>query len=430
MNAIEREAVLAAKKQSTTRFARLWCKSDWREFPIFRVPIEALLLNPDNRRFKAEKKLMEERLGRSLDPENNPTDELSVISILLDSNLDIDVDRVVGKPQKSTEALRLDWLNRKQESPFWIRPDGTVRNGNRRLAVIKRLTDAQGGDWSWVDAIILEPNDIDEQDLFEMEQREQLTENLKVRYTDINLLLTLREAALLKGIDWNDAESLERVAGELQMIVGGAGDKAYAATQLRAIKYMDDYLIENNAAGQYQKLIGKVERFRDVGKMMGAVESEYSEDATDVLRMAFAAIKANRSHGIIRQLRKMYLQDRDRFYQLLARIDEEETRTEPESGLPEPDLSSTAELEEDDEPEPDIGPADDAIARLIDDTVSGFAAANSLNIASLVFQAEDLLMTVVKRESQFKTALAGTEGREMKEKLESIGKILEALLRP
>ena len=94
----------------------------------------------------------------------------------------MDGSRVRGNPSKNYESLRSDWLKRKQETPFWIRPDGTVRNGNRRLAVIHRLradVGVEGNDW--VEVVILDPKDINEDDLFEMEQREQLTENLKVR---------------------------------------------------------------------------------------------------------------------------------------------------------------------------------------------------------------------------------------------------------
>ena len=69
--------------------------------------------------------------------------------------------------------------------------------------MIQRLIQDQGAAGNdWVDTIILDEDDINEDDLFEMVQREQLTENLKVRYTDINLLLALRDAAQSHGIDW------------------------------------------------------------------------------------------------------------------------------------------------------------------------------------------------------------------------------------
>ena len=264
MNATQRSQAIKDRSESVNRTEHLWCKDEWRNFPVMRAPVDALLLNVDNWRFAAERTLMESKLGHSLDPENSEDDEISVISILLDQGYDVDGNIVKGNPSKDYDLLKGDWLRRRQASPFWIRPDGTVRNGNRRLAMLKRLRNDGTTGTEWVDAIILHPGDpdnIDEHDLFEMEQREQLTEDFKVRYTDINLLLTIRQAAIDSGIDWYDADSVRRVAGELQEVAGG--NQAYAAIQLRAIKYMDAYLNDANAPGQYHKLLRQVERFRD-----------------------------------------------------------------------------------------------------------------------------------------------------------------------
>jgi hypothetical protein len=293
----------------------------WREFEIWQVPVEALMLNVDNRRFAAERTLVEEKLGHELDPENNPDDERALEVILLDVGYDVDGDLVTGgKPGKDYQALKIDWLRRKQESPLWIRPDGVVRNGNRRLAMLKRLQREEGLEgFEYVDAVILSVDQIDEVALFDMEQREQLTENLKVRYTDINLLLAIRAAAEARGIDWADAEDIDRVAGELQYIIGN--DRDYAVIQLNAIKYMDAYLEDSDQTGQYHKLIRQIERFRDVGKAMVQVEASFPDDALDMLRLLFAAIRAGRPHGTIRDLRRMFLRDRDRYGQLVTEVD-------------------------------------------------------------------------------------------------------------
>jgi hypothetical protein len=154
MNRDERAKLLKDRREQVRKEA-FWCKDTWRDFDVYRVPVDALLLNADNRRFAAEKKLMEEKLGHALDPENNPADEQSIISILLDAGLDVDGDVVKGKPSKDTEALRKDWAKRGQAAPFWVRPDGMVRNGNRRLAMLKRLRFEQGVEGTrFVNAII------------------------------------------------------------------------------------------------------------------------------------------------------------------------------------------------------------------------------------------------------------------------------------
>ena len=114
---------------------------------------------------------METKLGHTFDPENCEDDEISVISILLDTGCDVDGNLVKGTSSKDYELLKADWLRRKQASPFWIRPDGTVRNGNRRLAMLMRLRNEGNAGTERVEAVVLNPGppeNIDEHDLFEM----------------------------------------------------------------------------------------------------------------------------------------------------------------------------------------------------------------------------------------------------------------------
>lgn len=424
MNADERQKLIARKKEppEPPRKLRLWCKDDWKEFEVVRVPVEALLLNVDNRRFAAERKLMEDQLGRALDPENSPEDELSIISILLDSDIKVDGNHVVGNDSKDYTALKKDWEARGQESPFWIRPDGAVRNGNRRLAMLKRLRALEGAEGrEYVEAVILDPNKVGEEDLFEMEQREQLTENLKVRYTDINLLLALRDAAIQKGIDWGDTESIEQVAGELQHIAGGT--QAYAAIQLRAIRYMDAYLADLNADTQYHKLIRQVERFRDVGKMMVKIEEDYPDDAQDMLMLAFAAIRAGNPHGDIRVLRKIFVDDRNRYKKLLKTVEKEEKTWEEtnEKGLAQPVVAigpdEKEEEEEDDEDTP--GPAvpnypRDQVKLAIKNAIDGYASSR-LDVVPILEQIVNRVESLGANEDRLKEELAGENGERVRD---------------
>ena len=356
-DAVDRAQEEAKKGSVPIRQERLWCKDTWRLFDVFQVPVDGLIFNTDNRRFAAERKLMEEKLDHSLDPENRPTDEQSVISLLLDSSYHVDGDLVAGSPSKDYLALRRDWQKRRQESPFWIRPDGIVRNGNRRLAMLKRIREEEGVEGArFVEAIIINPSEINEQELFEMEQREQLTENFKLRYTDINLLMTLREAAEGRQIDWNDPEAIERVAGELRDFV--SGDKTYAAVQLRAIKYMDDYLTHIESPGEYQKLIRQIERFRDVGKNMAKMLEDYPDDAVGMLELQFAGISAGIRHVDIRSLGRLFREDREAYRVLRDKVADIEQQDATQATLETPDVAAvTAEANEDldnDEPAPDV----------------------------------------------------------------------------
>ena len=429
MNANQRRQVIETRSEPAERTERLWCKDQWRDFPVMRVPVDALLLNVDNRRFAAERTLMESKLGHPLDPENSEDDEISVTAILLDTGCDVDGDLVKGTPSIDYEGLRADWLRRKQASPFWIRPDGTVRNGNRRLAMLKRLRNDGITGTEWVEAVILNPghpDNIDEHDLFEMEQREQLTEDFKVRYTDMNLLLTLRQAANDSGIDWFDPESVKKVAGQLQEVAGG--NQAYATIQLRAIKYMDAYLEDMNAAGQYHKLLRQVERFRDIGKIMSRIEEDYQDDSADMLQLMFAAVRAGNPHGDIRVIRKMFLEERDRYESLQTQVaqDEKEWEQTGTRGIADPDLSSDSDEseyeDEDSEQETPIqtpGYPQGHVRRRIKNAIDGYQA-SQLEVMDTLEQILSRLRILSSASGHLAEALSGPRGSEARDMLKDI----------
>src|SRR5262249_26861373 len=139
-----------------------------------------------------------------------------------------------------------------------------------------------------------------------------------------------REAAQARGIDWNDDESIVDIATQLQHVA--KGNEAYAAVQLRAIKYMDMFLADSNAQAEYQNVLRQVERFRDVGKLMVQMEADYPDEAPDMLRLAFAAIRAGNRHEDIRVLKKIFVEDRPRYKRLLAAITKDEEEWENAAG--------------------------------------------------------------------------------------------------
>ncbi len=414
MNAEERKALIDARaKKIEDRLERIWARDAWRDFEVWEVPVEALLLNIDNRRFAAERRLFEDLLKRPIDPENSPEDEESVMSILLDTSHRVDDDKITGRPSKDTLMLERDWTARKQESPIWIRPDGTVHNGNRRLALVKRLQLEAGKEGAtFLDALILDPAEIDEQTLFEMEQREQLTENLKVRYTDINLLLALRDAANAEGIDWNDSDSMRAVAGRLQHAAGG--DANYALIQLNAIKYMDAFLEDSDSPREYQKVLRMVESFRDIGKTMSMMESEYEDDAPDMLRLLFSAARARSRYGEIRDLKKLFRVDRRRFEELVRRIDEAEADwIDSGAKIADPDVSATdpetddddADEEDDEAPGPNVpGYPKDQVRTAIKDSIDSLNASD-LAPASALEQALNRLAALTDERALLADAL-------------------------
>ncbi len=406
MDATERTAAIRTQRQHADRpKERLWVADAWRSFEVWRVPIDLLVLNVDNRRFAAERKYFEAKLGGlTLDPENREGDALILESILLDSvgSWRVENGRVVGKDSKDTVALEADWVKRRQERPFWIRPDGVTHNGNRRLAMMRRRRRKYGDDGNiWADVVEI-GDDIDELTLFRMEQHEQLTEDYKVLYTDINLLLAIRDTAEHSTIDWGDSGSIDRVAGELQGLIGN--NKNYAVTQLHAIKYMDAFLDDLNQPAAYELLLRQIERFRDVGKAMRQVQKLAPDREEDMLDVCFAAIRSGISHGDIRGIKKMFVKDRSRFDALVTEIREAEAGWEPAPGtqpLHEPDLQDAADnivesdeiddADDDDDGDaeplgpnmPDYQPRED-ILRIFDSRLDGFKASQGTDVLKLL----------------------------------------------
>ena len=357
------ERIAALKEKLTPvegRTERIWAKSEFVDFDVYRAPTDKLILNPSNRRFRAEAQEAEEELGHSLDPMSSADDEESVISLLLDSDPHVEGDKVVGKPSKDTKALILDWEKRDQEAPFWIRPDGLVRNGNRRLAMLKRLAAEKGEEgYDWVDVVVLDEDDYDDEAVFRMEAVEQLTEGFKVRYSDLNALLTLKDAAEEHEIDWHDPDSIEETAKKIQDLVGNNAN--YAKIQLQAIKYMTAYLDWLGKPGQYHRLLRQVERFRDIGKNMAWVAKEDPDREAEMLEVCFRAISVGAKHPDLRQIRLMLKTDPKAFDSLVEEVatiaDEETGEEEPEAVEEAPAGDADDEEEEEDEDEEETAPA-------------------------------------------------------------------------
>lgn len=332
MNKDERIATLKTRlERIVDRTERIWAKNEFVDFAVYKAPTDLLVLNPSNRRFRAEAQEMERDLGRMLDPLASPEDEASVITLLLDKDPHVEGSRIVGSPNKDTAALIADWDKRRQERPLWIRPDGLVSNGNRRLGMLKRLQEERGIEgYSWVDVIVLDEETYDDETLFEMEAREQLTEGLKVRYSKMNLLLTLKDAAESLGIDWYDQGSIDEVAQKIQDLV--SNNASYAKVQLHAVKYMTAYLEWAGTPGDYSRLRGQVERFRDVGKNLAWVAKEDANREADMLELCFHAISVGTSHPDMREIRRMLKTEPASFDRLVGEVQtiDEETAEEEE----------------------------------------------------------------------------------------------------
>jgi hypothetical protein len=341
----------AGEAPAVQRTERLWAKGDYQNFPVERIATNSLELNLENRRFRADREALEAELGRELEL---PADEEIVIALLLDRNCRVEQDRVLSTLSKDTTALVTDWKERGQERPLWIEPGGLVRNGNRRLAMMKREL-ADGGDahFSHVDVVVLDPGEFDDPTMFAMEAREQLTEGLKVNYTEINLLLTLQEAANRHGVDWDSPRSITQTATAIAPLVGN--DPNYARVQLNAVKYMDAYLGYIDRSEHYGLLRGTVEVFRDIGRNMKWIEENDPERSLEMLEVCFAAVTAGATYGHLREIRTIAREEPERFMELAAEI--REVRESAPAELEPEQPPAADEQDDEDENDADIAPA-------------------------------------------------------------------------
>jgi len=301
-----------------------------------------------------------------------------------------------------------------------------VRNGNRRLAMIKRIQ-RQGGDsgLTWVDVVILDPKEIDEPALLEMEQREQLTENFKVRYNDIDYLLALREAAQIREIDWFDRDSIDEVAGKLQTTVEQS--KSEVVRNLYAVKYMDLFLEDSSHPGEYHRLLRTLEIFRDIGRMMITVESDYPDDFDRVLQVLFAGVRAGKKYEDIRQVRQMFRKGRSQFDRLAGDISDAETQIQPDDR---PTLASPTETGPDEsDDEEDDGVEDGGasvtnypptIGRMIDIAIDRYQTSRQSDVLKTIREVVNRLESLAEGDRLTSAIADGGEGEAVRGALKEI----------
>jgi hypothetical protein len=147
---------------------------------FYRFPISMLKFNVNNGRLAMEIREWETENERKLDA--NDLEDAKVVRELL---LSIDVS--------DTNLLEKDLHQKSQVEPGVITYDGFVINGNRRMAILQKLHDAEStGKWSTLDAIRL-PEKISEQDLWRIEAGLQLSKDKIAEYHPVNELLKIQE---------------------------------------------------------------------------------------------------------------------------------------------------------------------------------------------------------------------------------------------
>ena len=151
-----------------------------RMFDVYRLPINLLSFNIRNGRFAAELRAKEQQLKHPLDPHDaDDKEELKKLLLELD--------------EQATSLLKADLEKVGQTDPGIITADGSVINGNRRMAVLLALhEDDSSGKYEYLEVQVLPP-DVSPKDLWRIEAGLQLSRDKRLDYGPINDLLKIRE---------------------------------------------------------------------------------------------------------------------------------------------------------------------------------------------------------------------------------------------
>lgn len=147
----------------------------------YKLPTKLLRFNVNNGRLAMEILEIQNDLGRPLDS-----------SLIEDAKL---IRKQLLDLEKSkTEELKKDLIRVGQEQPGVISSDGTLINGNRRLAVFQDLHETvdASGKWDYLEVIILPPS-ISTSDLWKIEAGLQLSQNKVAEYHPVNELLKIKQ---------------------------------------------------------------------------------------------------------------------------------------------------------------------------------------------------------------------------------------------
>ena len=264
----------------------------------YKLPIDLLRYNVSNGRLAMEVLDTQSSLGRPLDA-TNPEDIDAIRNLLLD------LDR------NKTDELKKDLQRVGQEQPGVISSDGTVINGNRRMAVFQDLHDKvdASGKWDRLEVVVL-PKNISESQLWKIEAGLQLSQSKVAEYHPVNELLKIKQG-LAAGL--SEKQIADVLFGRtLEQIKDG----------IERLKLIESFLIFFGQAKNYGliKKFGLHEYFINVQKSILRDADKYGiQEKTKRLEFTFALIKshvlaqANKdaeirglSHFAIRELGKIF----------------------------------------------------------------------------------------------------------------------------
>lgn len=247
---------------------------------VLRIPTELLRYNISNGRFAAEYADLKNKVGRDLDPDVKK-DAIRIRNLLLDLS------------KRETQLLKEDLERIGQLDPGVMTFDGSVINGNRRMAIFEQLFEETGdAKWSYLDMVRLPPA-VNEKDLWRLEANLQFSRDERAEYGPINRLLKFR-VGVKAGL------SPKQIAASMY---GGFSEKD-VKEDLERLKLIETYLEYIEKPGNYKAAERVHEHFIDLRKII-VKEQKNGMDPIDlekIVKFTFDMIRKGSSHWDIRRI--------------------------------------------------------------------------------------------------------------------------------
>ena len=259
-------------------------KGERKDLKILRLPLDYVFFNIKNGRFAAEymEKVKQEG-GRELDM-SDESDTKKIQELLLQQE------------PKQTAVLEEDLKRYGQKNPGIITHDGYVINGNRRMAVLKRLADDGKSEFGYIKVARL-PKNISEADVWKIEAGIQLSRQEKLDYGPINTLLKLKE-----GTD----ASLSNA--EIASALYGGFTEDEIEERLKRLDLIEEYLSYIHKPLNYKEAEGVHEHFIVLQKMMNNLKNDSDFNKMrifEIQKIAFELIRQGKPQMEIRKIRRI-----------------------------------------------------------------------------------------------------------------------------
>lgn len=210
-----------------------WRGDKLAAFDVYKVPTRLLSFNFNNARIRADLESYLFETGEKI-VENSKKQQNEVQKILLESEF-------IGEEQ--TRILRADLRKRGQLDPSIATPDGTLIDGNRRLAIFRKLVSESGiNRFTEMDVCIITEDAI-QNDLKELEMRIQMSRTYRAKYSRINTALEFRN--LHDNLGWK--------LDKIEKVTGGQYKIAHVERAMIVIDLIDEYLHELHPRGDHVK---------------------------------------------------------------------------------------------------------------------------------------------------------------------------------